>query len=753
MADLSQFSTADLEAMAKGDLGSVSDQGLQLLHDAAQGGPSAGEALGRGAVQGATLGFGDELSGLGGALGTMAGSSPIVQARDPALQAKLERGPTFGQAYRETRDEARAANEAARAAHPWLYGGAEIAGSALPMAAGGMAAKAAGMAVGPVAGSAATGAAMAAGGSNADLTQGEGGQFAIDTGIGAGVGAVIPPVVDVAGAGARKLGQGAGALIRKLFASGFSIPEKNIGAYMADRAGINAAPDVETIKTGIDAEVEKLKDAVDAGKMSVKDAKIALGDMGFQTGIDTNHAETMYKQAAAAVIQPIKDTPAPTAIAHDIVNAVDDLKQSVISRANEAWKPLEASTQTLPTKVVKGQVTQAINGLKIGGAQGGAVGQQSQAAIASLQALRDQLDGLPAKLPMTQVKQIVQNLDRDITYVGRAGEFMDPASQEKLGIRRGLDQYMKRNVPGYAQAMAPVAQDTDLLHQVSKPFGDEMSAINRLGPTISGPKGALIRQQLEKLEQATGRQGAFTGPIDQYTRAQAILKDPKAVEALQQAVPEYQAYQKALQQKDMMTPQWKRTEPGLASAQAKLEQAQQVYEPVSRLKPGSTESAIRSFGRPAGPPIETRNALQALDQQAGTSFTKQAEQRALLDSFGKNATRGSRNTLLGGAIGAAVHMALGGGIGGGIEGFMGGAAVGRLVMDEYGPKAGKMILDQIGKLSEKPSIKTIRNMSLPPAVKQDMERAFNMYWLDRDRINPARSVAGKKENQKGKTSP
>lgn len=74
--------------------------------------PGRMEALARGAGQGVTLGFGDELAGAAGALGDLA--HPV-------------------DAYTRGRDESRAANKAAKDAHPGYFVGGQIGGS-LPLA-------------------------------------------------------------------------------------------------------------------------------------------------------------------------------------------------------------------------------------------------------------------------------------------------------------------------------------------------------------------------------------------------------------------------------------------------------------------------------------------------------------------------------------------------------------------------------------------------------------------------------------------
>lgn len=117
--------------------------------------PSIPEAIGRGAVQGATLGTGDEIAGIlkSGARSTAAppklisatpkqirAAYPDLPFEEAAARYVHEQGD-LGQAqaeaqrqqrsadYKAARDETRAANEAAREAHKGFYIGGELAGS------------------------------------------------------------------------------------------------------------------------------------------------------------------------------------------------------------------------------------------------------------------------------------------------------------------------------------------------------------------------------------------------------------------------------------------------------------------------------------------------------------------------------------------------------------------------------------------------------------------------------------------------
>lgn len=94
-------------------------------------GPSQGEAAARGFAQGATLGFGDEVVGLAGAAGAALGGSGV----DPEFLRLY--GPD---GYTEARDEDRAANSAAGAAHPLTFMGSYLGGGLLPVLAAGAAA-------------------------------------------------------------------------------------------------------------------------------------------------------------------------------------------------------------------------------------------------------------------------------------------------------------------------------------------------------------------------------------------------------------------------------------------------------------------------------------------------------------------------------------------------------------------------------------------------------------------------------------
>lgn len=213
---------------------------------------SKGKSAARGAAQGATGGFGEELVAAMQTLPRWAraltpvgalmepvqmmaeissGVSPETRARAAAVDAEREArpdAPDLGTRYRDVRDSERRANERARAANPKAYIAGEI-GGALPSA---VAMGGSGTLGALVKGGAKMGAVSGLGTSRADLTQGDVGQAATDTALGAGVGAA-------SGVVGYALPKALGAAMR---------PAARKGAELLERLGLRKGREVLTGK-------------------------------------------------------------------------------------------------------------------------------------------------------------------------------------------------------------------------------------------------------------------------------------------------------------------------------------------------------------------------------------------------------------------------------------------------------------------------------------------------------------------------
>jgi hypothetical protein len=146
--------------------------------------PSQLESGLRGAAQGVTMGFADELAG--------AGESAL-----DALMGRINPVTDLATSYQQHRDESREAFKKAQETNPKTYFGGELAGSVLPAA---LAPEAQGI-KGLLGLGAATGAITGAGTSEADLTKGEIAPLAKDVAVGGTAGGIL----SLLGAGVGKL--------------------------------------------------------------------------------------------------------------------------------------------------------------------------------------------------------------------------------------------------------------------------------------------------------------------------------------------------------------------------------------------------------------------------------------------------------------------------------------------------------------------------------------------------------------------
>jgi len=162
--------------------------------------PGMAESAGRGALQGASLGFGDEFAA---GVDTLVSKIPGVRAVANAIQGENHGGalpldnPDL--TYQQRRDAYRAKNAEAQQANPVSYGAGELGGTlATSLVPGVAVARGAGLAT--AAGKAAlVGGANALGASEADLTKGEFAQAAKDTATGAAIGGVTAGALGAAG--------------------------------------------------------------------------------------------------------------------------------------------------------------------------------------------------------------------------------------------------------------------------------------------------------------------------------------------------------------------------------------------------------------------------------------------------------------------------------------------------------------------------------------------------------------------------
>lgn len=276
-------------------------------------GVSLGESAARGAWQGATLGFGDELTG-----GANAGrlDAPIdelggVTARELAAQNGRALGPD--KTYEQVRDEERAKNAAAHDANPGTYTGFQMGGSLVPtvltFGAGG-----------PVA-SAVLGAVQGAGYSDAT-----GKQLLADSSLGAGLG--------LAGFGAGKAISAASGYVRQ-------------GAQRA----ISAA----TAKAAADATAKEAKIlASEVGSLGGHSAALSNDVKWLTQLLEDKAARGALTPENQALLEALRKSPAYSKVLNKAAERVGEELPSRVAQVTEHEAIVSGLQAAMPQAIAEG---------------------------------------------------------------------------------------------------------------------------------------------------------------------------------------------------------------------------------------------------------------------------------------------------------------------------------------------------------------------------------------------------------------
>jgi hypothetical protein len=275
--DLDKFlaETSDAPVRQQRRAGDVSPDAFDMdkfLAETAPANPRAktagGESFLRGAGQGASLGFGDELYGVVGAIVNPTGSDK-----------------PFADRYRESRDFARRKDATAQLDNPKLYGGGAVTGGIMSAIVPGAVAAKAGQAMNTVKGAAAIGGLTGAGMSDADplKSSDELKRFGLDVGKGAATGAVFQKGFQLLGKVANKFRPSElekTANIKTLKAAGYMGPElkamseaekQTAGRTLHDLGIVKAFDSLDDVATKAGAAKEKSGQAIGEALDSVDD--------------------------------------------------------------------------------------------------------------------------------------------------------------------------------------------------------------------------------------------------------------------------------------------------------------------------------------------------------------------------------------------------------------------------------------------------------------------------------------------------
>jgi hypothetical protein len=254
------------------------------------------ESGARGVAQGLSFGFADELTGGAEALWKAAKGDP----------------KTFGELYRQSRDESRNNYRNAKDDNPYTYGAGQIAGAVAPaLASGGSSLLGTG-----VADLTLQGAAQGLGSSDADITQGDIGDAAEDTAKGAALGLLM-------GSGGKALSKIPGAAkdlaenwaVKATGATGRQAEKfaPNAGRELLDRGLVKFGDSPANIAT-------RVGDAADDAGQAIGDALKTLDDKGVTASVK-NVVDTLENK-----VKDLSAVPGNEKTINQIQNQIENLK-------------------------------------------------------------------------------------------------------------------------------------------------------------------------------------------------------------------------------------------------------------------------------------------------------------------------------------------------------------------------------------------------------------------------------------------
>lgn len=433
---------------------------------------SLGESALRGAAQGASLGFEDELAGLGGVAGNELGKLGVdqVEATSPELQAKLDaiaeqNIPSAMDVYWKSRDEERKANLAAAEVNPGTFLAGSVAGgianpvsrvaSSLPGAIG-------------------FGATQGIGSSESDLTKGKVSDAAIDTVIGAGTGAA---------------GYGVGKAIPKVFdwikAGG-------------KKALTNFGPSGEAIEARL---AGKAQDTARSYPELAEDMAGSLKALGEKTS-ELDHAAwgTLSKEPEipkVTVTHAIDQAMGDIGVQGKQVGAVDKQVARVLGSLKEDLNQLSGNISESDLKGIIKNMDDNINWDD----------QSMQKLNSTLQAVRTKLDeGLKfrnpaykkAMEPVAEQTGLLQNLRRKFNFQSEAGSGLTPTDTTASKIQASLrdnkavtEGELKRLAELTGKDYSELANDYRLAQQFQKAPGARGSKRTNIGAALGAGVGGL----------------------------------------------------------------------------------------------------------------------------------------------------------------------------------------------------------------------------------------------------------------------
>lgn len=421
--------------------------------------------------------------------------------------------------------------------------------------------------------------------------------------------------------------------------------------------------------------------------------------------------------------------------AEDISDMMRKSGRKIGEASGAALSALDKHKDQIPLAWYKGKMTKAINANKFGKTT------LPHEGVDMLQKYRSLLDDAGVKsVPASQMKKLIQSLDADLATAyanAQNGNYNTPAIKSLMAMRRLASARLKSEVPGYKEAMEPVASMVSKIKGLQKdiPNSDPDKIMSKV-KGVDGPGKASFRERLSTAENEFGGKGL--SKLDEAQRLRSLdPADGQTFETPNQHFLDYLKQtkgkgiadlDKALAKKQGQVESARRLKETAIVAQAKdrLKPSKSLQDAVSGLTEGNIQQRIRNMG--GNPPayIKLREKMDKLGDLSGKEpgyYTQAADDLAVKRAMEGTFIRGSRNTNMArdSVKGLAEALNLDSqatGALGSIGAILGGAT------DIIGPKAVKVVIDMAESGAGKAARAALRRAALagPQAVAQEHAR-------------------------------
>jgi hypothetical protein len=583
------------------------------------------DALMRGAAQGASFGFADELTALVGAI------------KDSATSDSVD----FDQAYESWKNVVRKADKKAEDEHGKTFMAGNIAGGVGTAFVPGLGALNAGKGakLGEVAGKAALQGGLTGVGSSESDTAGG---MAVDAAKGAAIGGAL-------GAAGHGVGKGLGWLAEKGAkgaAKTLLTASEPVDKYLANPDKYNVDISVDSVARDLRPDLRRFEDsATAAADLAAKKGKVA-------------------DEARAHLVRQLESVRPGTAAEDAVTTALQGQRDLTNDLAQKQMKMLEGqdtrhSLKALDELVEGGLKREAVDGVNLSG-------DPESAALKKLLGMLDEVrpeasqtrmgdDGLlhaakesPALVPQDIVKlrQKIDNvIDYDVATGAHVGRGQTVSKQARGALNEILDTQLP-NSPEYAAVRGKLAAETDLRGRASETFGGDN--LRNVLEDIPNPRNAEKFQTLKQLD-AKHKDAGVLDTIRDYLAAKGKLNNTDRLQKNLDALPQVKTAEEAEKKARL-----------LEKLNARLEGT----------NADNIDKRLRSamFSNKNNPQLQVWDGLNELARRTGKPIEELVDVLKVRGAFGKEGANGSRlvnwlaNLTPGGELGKGIGASIGAGL-------------------------------------------------------------------------------------------